>query len=195
LPVNPSAWTMTAWDLGMRDATAIWIIQNDGPWSNAIDYIESSGVGLDWYAGQLKERGYRYDQHIAPHDIEVRELGTGRSRREIAADLGIRFEVCAQHRIMDGISALRDLLPRMRFDVKKCERGIECLRMYRQNWDDKLGALSANPVHDFSSHGADAARIWAMGRHRTHHDEWSGHSPNVRNRNRDTFDGYHRALR
>ena len=192
LPVIPGAWTMTAFDLGVRDATAIWVVQRDGPWYHAIDYIESSGVGLDWYVGQLKDRGYRYDQHIAPPDIAVVELGTGRSRRDVAADLGVQFDTCAQHRIMDGISAVRDILPRMRFDATKCARGIECLRQYRQDYNERLGALSANPVHDWSSHGADAMRYLAMGRHGAMNDEWADRSINLPDQHRESQDGYRR---
>lgn len=195
LPVIPGAWTMTAWDLGVRDATAIWVIQQDGPWYHAIDYIESSGVGLDWYVRELHDRGYRYDQHIAPHDIAVVELGTGRSRRDVAADLGVQFDTCANHRIMDGISAVRDILPRMRFDSTKCARGIECLRQYRADYNERLGALAANPLHDWSSHGADAARYFAMGRHGAINDEWQGRSPNVPLRKIDDGHGYRRANR
>lgn len=196
LPVNPSAWTMTAWDLGVRDATAIWVIQQDGPWYHAIDYIESSGVGLDWYVGELKAKGYRYDQHIAPPDIAVVELGTGRSRRDVAADLGVQFDTCAQHRIMDGISAVRDILPRMRFDAIKCSRGIECLRQYRADYNERLSALSANPLHDWSSHGADALRYWAMGRHGANGDDpYRDRSPNVPYRRTDDYGPYRRTHR
>jgi len=179
LPTLSGAWTMTGWDLGVRDATAIWVIQQSGPWYHAIDYIESHGVGLDWYANELKARGYHYNQHIGPHDIMVTELGTGRSRRDVAADLGIAFDVAGQHAIADGISAVRDMIPRMRFDAKRCARGIECLRQYRQKWDEKLSALSAAPLHDWSSHGADALRTWAMGRHGAVDDPYRHRSPNV----------------
>jgi phage terminase large subunit len=164
VPYDPSLQCITAWDLGVRDSTAIWIVQPaPGGAIHVIDYIESSGVGLDWYADALKAKPYRYSQHIAPHDIEVTELGTGRSRREVAGSLGIAFDVCRQHKVPDGINAVRVLIPRMWFDREKCARGIEALAQYRQEWDGKLQAFRASPLHDWCSHGADAMRYYAMG--------------------------------
>lgn len=163
VPFDPALPCVTSWDLGVRDATAIWILQPaPGGAINAIDFIESAGVGLPWYANELRSKGYAYTGHVAPPDIAVTEFGSGLSRREVAANLGISFATSRPHKVMDGIEAVRTLLPRMYFDRDKCQRGIEALGLYRQEWDPKLQAFKPTPLHDWTSHGADALRYFAM---------------------------------
>lgn len=173
VPYDPILPCITAWDLGVRDATAIWVMQPaPGGAIHVIDYIEGSGVGLDWYAQELRDKRYRYTQHIAPSDIMVKELGTGRTRFESAASLGIHFTVCDQHKVPDGIQAVRAMLPRMWFDRKKCERGVEALSLYRQEWDGKLQSFRKAPLHDWTSHAADALRYGAMTPFDTSWSDW-----------------------
>ena len=177
VPYDPALPCVTSWDLGVRDATAIWVLQPaPGGALHAVDFIESAGVGLPWYAEQLRARPYRYTDHVAPPDIEVTELGSGRSRREIAAGLGINFTVAKPHRILDGIEGVRVLLPRIWFDRERCARGIDALAQYRQEWDPKLQNFKAIPLHDWTSHAADALRYYAManvGNATSPLDDWS----------------------
>jgi hypothetical protein len=153
----------TAWDLGVGDATAIWFFQRLGPEVRLIDYYESSGVGLDHYAQMLQRRGYDYGDHLLPHDARVQEMGSGKTRVETLQGLGIRPRVLGQHRLEDGINAARLLLPRCWFDAQRCARGLEALRHYRSEWDERLKAFRERPLHDWSSHAADAFRYLAMG--------------------------------
>lgn len=153
----------TAWDLGMRDSTAIWFLQRVGREIRVIDYLESAGVGLDWYAKELSTKPYVYGEHFLPHDVEVKELGTGRSRLEMLRSLGIgNIRVIPQLPVPDGINAVRLILPRCWFDAEKCQRGILALRTYRQEWDDKLKNLKPTPFHGWESHAADAMRYAAI---------------------------------
>ena len=164
VPYDPSLPVHTAWDLGMNDSTAIWFAQIfRGGAVNVIDYYESSGVGLDHYADVLRQKEYYYGDHLAPHDIEVRELGSGKSRLETAYNLGIRFRVIPKMKIADGINAARMMLPKCYFDDDKCAVGLECLKQYRQDWDDKRQIFRNHPRHDFTSHAADAFRYLAVG--------------------------------
>jgi phage terminase large subunit len=64
---------------------------------------------------------------------------------------------------MDGIDAARVRFNRMWFDAEKCAKGIDCLRMYRSEFDTKNQVLRMRPLHDKSSHGADAFRCGVMG--------------------------------
>jgi phage terminase large subunit len=89
VPVEPRAKVITAWDLGMKDLTTIWFAQKVGQEIHFIDFYQSSGKGLDHYARVLQEKGYLYGHHLLPHDIKMRELGTGRSRFETLLSLGI----------------------------------------------------------------------------------------------------------
>ena len=89
VPYDPLLPVHTAWDLGVGDSTAIWFAQQVGSELRIIDYYEESGEGLPHYAKVLDEKGYKYGEHWAPHDIQVRELGSGKSRIETAKMLGI----------------------------------------------------------------------------------------------------------
>lgn len=152
----------TAWDLGMGDATAIWFYQVYGSEIRLVDYYEASGEGLQHYISILAARGYVYGRHYAPHDIEVRELGTGKSRREVAASLGINFQMTPKVALEDGINIARMTLPRCYFDAVKCKLGLECLQNYRRDYNQRLDEFKAMPVHDWASHGADAFRYLAL---------------------------------
>lgn len=162
VPYDPALKVHTAWDLGLRDATAIWFIQVHGAEVRVIDYYEASGFGLDHYAKYLTSRGYVYGDHIGPHDIKVRELGTGKSRLEVAESLGIKFRVAPDVSVADGVQAVRDLIPRCWFDSERCKRGVEVLTNYRQEWDDARRTFRGQPLHDWASHGADALRYFAV---------------------------------
>ena len=161
VPHEPSVRVQTFWDLGISDSMSIWFAQVVGREVRVIDYYEAAGHGLDHYVRVLSEKPYVYDRHWAPHDIQVRELGSGRSRLEVAASLGIRFDITPNISVKDGIDALRMLLPRCWIDSRKCAIGIEALKSYREKFDDKRG-ISLGPLHDWSSHAADAARYMAV---------------------------------
>lgn len=163
VPYDPLLPVHTAWDLGVGDATAIWFAQLHGSERRIIDYYEASGEGLHHYAAMLDKRDYKYGRHMAPPDIEVRELGSGRSRKEIAAGLGIKFEVVKGMKLEDGINAGRMLMPTCYFDADKCKAGIEALQNYRWDFNQRLDEFKSSPVHDWASHGADAFRYLALG--------------------------------
>jgi phage terminase large subunit len=163
VPYEPRLPVYTVWDLGIGDATAIWFAQLHGREIRLIDYYEQSGEGLPHYAKVLQERGYVYGEHFAPHDIQVRELGSGKSRIEIAQSLGIRFRVAPNVSIEDGIEAVRSTLPLCWFDEQRCRQGLDALQHYRREWDDKRGEFKPRPLHDWSSHGSDAFRYLALG--------------------------------
>ena len=164
VPYDPGVGVVTAWDLGIGDSTAIWFAQYVGKEIRLIDYYESSGVGLDHYAKALSERGYHYEQHILPHDVRVKELGTGKSRLETLDALGIKdIEIAPRLGIEDGIQAARSMLNRCWFDESKCERGVEAMLQYRREFDERMKSWRGRPLHDWTSHGADAFRYLAVG--------------------------------
>jgi phage terminase large subunit len=163
VPYDPAALVWTSWDLGIRDATAIWFAQVVGREIRIIDYYEASGVDLGHYVREIVARPYVYAGHIVPHDAQAKELGTGKSRLEVLEGLGLRnLEFAPLHRVEDGINAVRVFIPKCWFEEKKCARGIDALKLYRAEYDDKLQALRPQPVHDWASHAADAFRYLAM---------------------------------
>lgn len=162
VPYDPLALVHTSWDLGMGDSTAIWFWQIAGQEIHVIDYYEANGHGIDHYAKVLQAKPYRYGDDFVPHDARVRELGTGRTRIETMLTLGLKPKLVPQHKVMDGINALRVMFPRIWWDKDKCRDGLEALRQYRADYDDKARVFKDNPKHDWTSHAADAARYLAM---------------------------------
>lgn len=154
-----------AWDLGVRDDTSIWFWQVVGGQVYVLDCYSASGVGLDHYAEVIEEkhktRGWRHGTDWVPHDAKVRELGTGRTRVETMEGLGLAPRLVPNAGLMDGINALRQSLPRMVFHPD-CDPGISALEQYRREWDDDKKTFRPSPLHDWSSHYADAARYMAL---------------------------------
>ena len=163
IPYDPILQVYTAWDLGIGDSTAIWFAQVTGMECRLIDYYEASGVGLDHYAGVLRSKPYAYAEHLLPHDVMVSDLSTGRTRLQTLASLGIHARALNRDSVDDGINAVRNLLPKCWFDAKKCEDGLDKLRLYRREYDEKLRTFKERPLHDFTSHAADAFRYLARG--------------------------------
>jgi phage terminase large subunit len=167
VPYDPRAKVITAWDLGMKDLTTIWFAQKIGQEIRFIDFYQSSGKGLDHYAALLQSKKYLYGYHLLPHDIKIRELGTGRSRFETLLSLGLEPMVVPDHSIADGISGVRSVIPIAWFDEEKCELGIDALRSYHVQVAPSGATVRDAPAHTWASHAADAMRYFAMGLHLT----------------------------
>lgn len=167
VPYDPLLPVHTAWDLGVGDSTAIIFFQlSPGGQIRIIDSYETSGEGLQYYVRYLAGKGYSYGDHVAPHDIEVRELGTGKSRLETGRSLGINFRVARKLPLDDGINAVRMMLPLCWFDREKTAHLRDALLAYSKEWDPKNRVYKDRPRHDWSSHAADAMRTMAVGRRR-----------------------------
>ena len=155
--------TYTAWDLGVSDSTAIWVCQAVNKEYRIMDFVENHGQGLDWYVNWIKENKWHTAKHILPHDVEVRELGTGKSRKEMLQDAGLEITVAPRLSVADGIQSVRKLLPNCWFNVPKTNQGLDCLRNYRREYDEKRNVYFDKPLHDWSSHASDAFRYLAIG--------------------------------
>ena len=153
----------TAWDIGVGDATAIWYVQAVGKNLHVIDYDQRAGEGLQFYVNLIKEKKYTYAEHFAPHDIVARDFSSGKSRLEMARDLGLFFTVVKKAPVDDGINCMRSMFNRFYFDESQCSHGIDCLAAYRKEFDERNQCWKTRPVHDWSSHAADALRSFCMG--------------------------------
>ena len=163
---------ITAWDLGIGDSTSIVFAQFIGAEIHIIDFYEASGAGLEHYVKVLQDKGYVYDQHVLPHDVRVRELGSGKSRVEMLEELGIHnIEIAPQLLIDDGIQQVRTLLDKCYFDEVSCEKLVDSLLAYSREWDDNGNTWRMRPKHDWSSHAADAMRYLAIG-YRPFNENW-----------------------
>ena len=167
--------SFVAWDLGMGDSTCLWVAQLVGKEVRLIDCIENHGVGLDWYVSWLRENKYEGFAQILPHDVEVRELGTGRSRKEVLQEAGLDITVAPRLSVADGIQAVRRLLPRCWFD-HKTKPGLDAIRNYRREYNEKQQVFYDKPLHDWSSHYSDAFRYLAIGLDESD-DSWSTDLP------------------
>lgn len=163
VPWQPRLPVATFWDLGIGDATAIWFAQRVGQEIHLIDYYETSGEGMSYYAKYLSSKPYLYSEHYFPHDGDVKEIGTGVSRKETAQSLGLfPIEIVPRLGVDDGINAVRLVFPRCWFDKEKCQQGLNALANYHKVRDEVRQEFKAKPEHDWSSHGADAFRYFAV---------------------------------
>lgn len=173
VPYDEKLLVHTWWDLGVGDSTAIGFFQFAGKEKRIIDYYEATGEGFKHYAKVLKEKPYVYGKHFAPHDIAVRMLGeNAQTRLEIAKSVGIKFEtkiegqnettVVPKLSIDDGINAVRMIFPSMWIDETRCAVLIDSLTHYRKKWNDTMGDFEDKPLHDWTSHGADMVRYFAV---------------------------------
>lgn len=165
VPHDPSAPVETWWDIGSGDYTCIWFTQTMGKEIHVIDYYTSNNRGLDHYAKVLQSKPYVYRSINFPHDIVNIEFGTGRTRYEMAEELfkGIRLNIVPKLSKEEGRNAVRVVLPNCHFDKVKCSDGLDGLKNYRKEWDDKRQIFKDNDVHDWASDPADAFRYFAVG--------------------------------
>lgn len=162
VPHDPALKVHTWWDLGVADSTTILFFQHIGKEWRIIDCYEQSGESLAHYAQILEKKPYNYGYHWAPHDIEVTELGSGKSRKSVAKSLGIDFSVAPNLQIHEGIHSVRMRFHELWIDEMKCAPFLDAILSYHKEWDDKRGEFKNKPLHDWSSHFADALRYWAV---------------------------------
>jgi hypothetical protein len=173
--VNNDAEVHTAWDIGIGDSTAIWFYRLVGEDVQVIHYYENSGESMGHYIKYVHDIGDRnkwsYGQHWGPHDINNREFASkGKTRKELAKEgveyngktYALKFDVVPKLGVMDGIEQARLILAKCVFDEKETEQGVKCLEHYRKEWNEKLGTWRDQPLHDWSSHGADAFRYLSV---------------------------------
>jgi hypothetical protein len=163
VPRDDLCRTYTAWDLGMSDSTSIWVAQVVGKEIRLVDYVENHSQSLEWYVNWLRDNNWHKATHILPHDVEVREMGTGRSRKEMLMESGLEITIAPKLSVADGIQAVRRMLPRCWFNRETVKQGLDCLRNYRRVYDEKRNVFFDTPLHDFASHGSDAFRYLAVG--------------------------------
>lgn len=163
----------TAWDLGIGpSATAIWCFQVVGDEIHVIDYIEGHGNPLGHYVRVLNSKGYDFGIDYLPHDAQAREQIAGRTRVEYMRSLNRDIRVVRQHKVEDGINAVKLTLPKVWFDKYKCADGIEALRQYQTDYDEKLRKFKETPRGDWASHAADAFRYLCISyREKAHPDK------------------------
>lgn len=169
-PWDPRKPVHTFWDLGLRDATSIWFMQDSDDGSiHVVDYMEESNVPLIEWCGRINKMPYSYGIHSGPHDIKRRDYSNGRSYLKTAADHGVHFEVTPDIGLRPGIDSTKTFLPRLRFNTINTDKGVDALYNYRREYNEKLRIFMDRPVHDWASHGADSMRIASISYPQNYH--------------------------
>lgn len=146
------------WDIGVRDATAIWVAQFVGREIRVLDYYEAVGQPLATHLEWLRANGYGAAECVLPHD--------GSHANEITADkfedhirsAGFQVRTIANQgkgAALKRIEAARRLFPSIWFNEETCRGGIDALGWYHEKRDDGRN-IGLGPEHDWASHGADA---------------------------------------
>lgn len=163
VPYEPRLPAHTAWDLGKGVNMAVWVFQIDGGKIRVIDFIEGShDDGIPALVSKLNAKPYTYGIDWVPHDAKVKEIGTQKTRVESLQLLKRNPKLVTDHKVEDGIEAVRQTIGRCWFDNERTEFGLDALRQYRSEYDEKKLVFSDNPRHDWTSHAADAFRYLAM---------------------------------
>lgn len=165
----------TVCDIGIGDSTSIWFYRLVGDEVHVLHYYENSGESLGHYIKYIHDKhtamSWEMGKNYGPHDMNNREFASkGKTRKELAAEgveyggktYSMKFDIVPKLGVDDGIQAARSVLSRCVFDEVGTEEGVNCLESYRKEWNDKLGCWRDSPLHDWSSHGADAFRYLAV---------------------------------
>jgi len=154
-----------AWDIGVTDDTAIFWWQMQGGQVVILDCYSASGQGLEHFVEVIErkraEHGWIDGTDWVPHDAKVKEWGSGKTRVETMSQLGLSPMLVTWSTMQDGINAARRTLPLCIFHPR-CEPALAALEQYRREWDDELKAFRLTPLHDWTSHFADAFRYLAQ---------------------------------
>lgn len=156
LPVHVSL------DIGWRDDTSLWFWQSVGKEHRFIDCESESGLTVaDWVA-VMRSKEYHYGNIWLPHDAFAKTMQTGKSTFELFAECGIRAMRVPELSVQQGILATRQLLNDCWINTERCSDGIEALRQYQREWDERKQSFRENPRHDWASHYADSFRYAAV---------------------------------
>ncbi len=163
VPYDPNAKVYTAWDLGKGANMAVWVWQAVGSEIHVIDFIEGAhSDGIPQIDRVLRSKEYPVHADWVPHDAKATEIGSGRTRIETLVGLQRKPQLVWDHNVEDGINAARIEFKRCWFDRDKCKDGLESLRQYRAEFDDKLKTFKDAPRKDWATHAADAFRYLCM---------------------------------
>jgi len=142
---------------------AIGFYQNISGRTYMLDYWQGAeSDGIDTAVNVVQRKPYNYDSHFAPHDINAREISTGKTRLDYAKDLGLSFNVIAARNLDDGIQVGKFMFNRLWIDEEKCSLWLDAISQYKREWDDKRGMFKEIPYHNWTSHAADVHRYAAL---------------------------------
>lgn len=159
----------TAWDIGYSDDTTCWFYQIVNGEIHVIDFYSANGHGVPHYVAMLRAKPYSYvkigskPMLLLPHDARAKTFAAaGKSVQQQFEDMGFTSRIAPELSTQDGIQAARLTLAKCFFDKENCNDGLEALKLYRREWDDDKKVFRDRPLHDWTSHAADAFRYLAV---------------------------------
>lgn len=161
-PIDPNLPVDFAADLGFTDSCSWWGWQTTHDGYRIVEFYEADGQPIQHYIDWLKARPYQIGTVYLPHDAKAKSLQTGKSIVEQFLTNGIRPLMAPELSLQDGIEAARLIIPKCYFDEKATYEGLEHLRAYMREWDERTQTFRNRPKHDQHSHGADAFRYFAI---------------------------------
>ena len=163
---DPAFPVFVATDLGYTDSCAWWFWQPRPDGIAIISYYENQSQPLQHYFDMLDHSGYELETIYLPHDAKAKTLQTGRSTVEQFIDkykeTTVKIDVVPLLKKQHGIDAARLVMPMCWFDLDETKTGVEALRTYRRKYDAVRKVFADDPLHDWSSNGADAFRYMAL---------------------------------
>ena len=164
LQTSPQAQIHTYWDIGFSDSTAVWFVEHTPDGYRIVDYYEDNKLSLVEHVKRVSSRPYTIAEYHFPHDIDHTEISNGKTRLHLLREVYPNFNMrkIPKGFIPDGIARVRSILPICTFDEEKTKEGVNCLNNYHRQFDKVRRMYKEKPEHDWSSHGADAFRTFAM---------------------------------
>ena len=160
---DPELPVHCAFDLGFTDATVcIWFQLGKDGTIRIVNAEATNGTDIFYHIEKLQQFKGEIGDVWLPHDARARNLQTGKSIVEQFLSEGVRPRIIPNHKVRDGISAVRKLFPRICIDENTTGDLVEAMKAYRREWNDNLGMFSDVPVHDWASDWCDALRYMTM---------------------------------
>lgn len=159
---DPDLPVQCAADLGYTDSTAFWFWQEAPDGLRIIDYYQAQGEPLNHYIDMLESKPYNYERVWLPHDARAKTLQTGRSTVEQILETGLPCSITPNLKVLDGINAVRKILPDCHFDLATTHEGVEALRAYKREFNELTKSFRDKPLHNWASDGSDAFRYLAI---------------------------------
>lgn len=173
VPHDPTRPVHVGWDLGVHDDMVLWFFQVYADRLHVIDHYSNTGYSVAHYAEVKEQRakalGYVYGDDWVPPDAKVRDMSDlggadklARQRIAVMIACGLKPKVVPAHKVEDGRSAVRVTLPVCWFDKTRCSSGLDSLREYQREWDEKNRVFHDHHKHNWACHDADGFRYLAM---------------------------------
>lgn len=169
IPYDPRLPVHRIWDLGWNDLMVCIMVQKPHPSAlNVINYLEESHITYANMIAAMDRLNYKWGTDWLPHDGDSHDPKSGTSARKLLRGLGCRVMMIPKSNPEARVKAGRMMWPRIYMDNSKFatppERPdrllgaanlMDRLKRYKRNVP-KTTLEPTGPLHDVSSHGADA---------------------------------------